>query len=138
MQQPILEAACLKVYINGQVLGWAANVQSAISTPARAIHGIDQSSPTEIIPTTYSVSCSIRVYRGRATGGAEGLGLISSGYNLLKQKYCTIEIVDRITDQVVNRFGSCLVSSQSWDISPKGLVTGTLSFTGIEFSTELG
>lgn len=132
----ILAGAHLKVYVNGQLLGVANGFNFAVRSPVRINRGIDQSTGSELIPTTYDVTGTIQVYRGRWQGGAEGLGMAAFGQKLLEQRYSTIEIVDIDSDAVVAKFIQCLVPSQSWEIRPKGLVVGNFSFEGLDYSNE--
>ena len=132
----VLAGAHLKVMVNGRLLGWTAGINYRIRTPVRRAQGIDSSLTFELMPTTYDVAGSMEVYRGRAQGGAEGLGMASFAKNLLLQKYSTIELVDRVSDQVVASFQKCLVSEQAWTVRPKSLVTGNFSFEGTGYSNE--
>lgn len=132
----IIASATLKVMVNGRLLGWAAGFNPHIRTPARRAQGIDTSQTYELMPTTYEVNGTLTVYRGRAQGGVEGLGMIAFARNLLLQKYNTIELLDRVTDVVVMRFDSCLITDQAWSIAPKGLVTGQVQFEGLGYTNE--
>lgn len=135
-QSQVLASAHLKCNVNGRLLGWTSGFHPRIRTPVRRAQGIDTALTFELMPTTYEVAGSMQVYRGRAQGGAEGLGMAAFARNLLLQKYCTIELLDRVTDLVVFKFGSCLITEQNWDISPKGLVVGQFAFEGCEYSNE--
>lgn len=102
----------------------------------KALGGIDTSLTFEIAPTTYEVSGSVQVLRGRLSGGLEGVGLIGFVKDLLRQKYSTIEMVDIQSGATIYRATGCMVEEQAWTTSPKGLVTGQFSFRGIEVSNE--
>jgi hypothetical protein len=132
----VLEGATVKVFVNGSLLGWAAGINLRIRTPVRQAHGIDSSTAFEAIPTTYSVTATMTVYRGRHSGGAEGAGLAASGENLLKQKYATIELVDRLSNAVIAKLTECMVTDQAWSYLPKQLVTGQISLDGINHQNE--
>jgi hypothetical protein len=132
----VIASAHLKVMVNGRLLGWAAGFRPRISTPVRKAQGIDTNLTFELMPATYDVSGTIQVLRGRAQGGAEGLGMAAFAKDLLKQKYCSIELLDRLSDQVVMKFVGCLITEQTWDVSPKGIVTGQFTFEGLDYSNE--
>lgn len=132
----ILAGAHLKCMVNGRLLGWTSGIHYRIRTPARRAQGIDSAVTFELMPTTYDVAGSMEVYRGRAQGGAEGLGMAAFAKDLLKQKYSTIELVDRLSGDVVASFSGCLVTEQSWDARPKSLVTGNFTFEGVGYSNE--
>lgn len=132
----IIAAAHLKVFVNGRLLGWTTGFMPQTRTPVKRASGIDTSLTFELMPTGYDVTGNMVIIRGRAQGGIEGLGMAAFAKNLLRQKYCTIELVDRLTDQVVMKFAGCMVTSQAWDVSPKGIVTGRISFEGLDYSNE--
>lgn len=132
----VLAGAHLKCMVNGKLLGWTTGFQPRISTPVRRAQGIDTNLSFELMSTTYSVSGSMQVFRGRAQGGAEGLGMTAFARDMLMQKYCTIEILDRVSDQVVMKLSGCVVTEQVWNVSPKGLVTGQFSFEALNYSNE--
>jgi hypothetical protein len=136
MWPSIIAAAHLKVYVNGRLLGWTTGFTPRISTPVRAAGGIDTSVTFELMPTTYAVSGTMEVLRGRGQGGAEGLGMAAFAKDLLKQKYSTIELVDRLSDAIMFKFVGCLVEDQGWEVTPKGLVRGRFSFQGLDYSNE--
>lgn len=132
----VVASAHLKVFVNGRLLGWSTGFQPRIRTPQRAAGGIDTSVTFELMPTTYEVSGTIDVLRGRAQGGAEGLGMAAFARDLLKQKYSTIELVDRASDQVMMKVVGAVIDEQSWSVAPKGIVTGRFSFVGLDWSNE--
>jgi hypothetical protein len=55
---------------------------------------------------------------------------------MLQQKYLTIELQDRISQDIVYRALQCEVDQQQWQINQKGLVVGTFNFRGLTFSNE--
>jgi hypothetical protein len=136
MQSKILASAHLKVLVNGRLLGWTSGFSPRVRTSVRPAMGIDNSTAIELIPTSYSVSGTMEVYRGRLQGGLEGLGMVAFAKDLLRQKYCTIEVVDRATDTTVFKIIGCTVTEQAWRVSPKALVSGTIQFEGLETSNE--
>jgi hypothetical protein len=129
-------AAHLKIYVNGSLMGWATGFQPRIQTPVRKAQGIDTLMTFELMPTGFSASGSLQIVRGRAQGGPEGLGMVAAAKDMLKQKYLTIEVVDRITDSIVFKFTGCTITDQTWMISPKGVVTGALTFEAINYSND--
>lgn len=136
MISQVLAGAHLKVMVNGRLLGWASSFAPRIRTAYRPAVGIDQSTVQEFIPGTYSVGGTMEVYRGRLQGGLEGLGMVAFARDMLRQKYCRIELVDRGTGTTVFRFENCVVTEQAWRVTPKGLVIGSIQFEGTEYSNE--
>ena len=134
----ILSGADIKVYINGSFLGWTQGVTYRSSTPVRAVHVVDQSTPAELIPTTLAVVFSMQVFRGRGQGSAEGLGLVPFGDEIVMQKYNSIELLDRETDTLVGHFVDCLVIEQNWNLMFKKMWMGNLTLQGRQYGNEAG
>jgi hypothetical protein len=127
----------VQCYINGVLLGYISGLpQWTIETDYREAREIDSNVPKELMPGTYRVSGAFQILRGRDTGGLEGAGMVASAEKMLLQKYLTIELVDRNTDQVIFRAKHCQVLRQTWSTAPKQLVTGTFSWVGTTFENE--
>lgn len=132
-----IAGAHLKVYVNGKLLGYATAVPAwNVRSEWGRLREIDSVMTRQMAPRVFEVSGVVQVLRGRATGGAEGAGLVASGENMLRQKYCTIEIQDRITQDLVYRALRCTIQQQQWKMDARGLVQGSFSFDGIAFSNE--
>ena len=56
--------------------------------------------------------------------------MVASAEKMLLQKYISVELVDRLTDETIFRAVQCQVTRQSWSIMPKQLVVGTFTWTG--------
>ena len=127
----------VKCYINGTLLGFITAVpQWVITTDQREAREIDSNIPAELMPGSYRVNGSFSILRGRDTGGLEGAGIVASAQNMLLQKYLTIELQDRLTDQMVFRAVNCAVLRQSWSIAPKQIIQGTFDWVGTVFENE--
>jgi hypothetical protein len=132
-----IAGAHLKCYINGKLLGYVMAVPAwNISTDWAELREIDNPVANQLAPRTYSVSGTIQILRGRSTGGLEGAGLVPSADAMLRQKYLTVELQDRITQDIVYHAAFCQVIQQQWSVNAKGLTTGTFNFKGISFSNE--
>jgi hypothetical protein len=138
MAQPFSVAgAHLKCFVNGKLLGYVMAVPAwVVQSDWGELREIDSVLARQLSPRMYAVSGTIQILRGRSTGGAEGAGLVPSAEAMLRQKYLTIEIQDRISQDIVYRALRCQVINQQWQITVKGLVTGTLNFRGISFANE--
>jgi hypothetical protein len=132
----VLEAASLKVYVNGDFLGWTNGISHRASLPVRELYQVDSSIPAELVPTVLNLTCTLQVYRGRGQGGAEGMGVVPFGEEIVKQKYNVIEVLDRSTDVVVDRYIDCLVLEQQWNLMPKSIWQGTITFRARVSSNE--
>lgn len=132
-----IAGAHLKAFVNGKLLG------IVMSIPVWNIHSnwselreIDSVVARQLTPRSYSCTGTVEILRGRSTGGLEGAGLVPTAEVMLRQKYLTIEIQDRISQDIIFRALLCQVDSQQWKIDAKGLVTGTFSFKGITHNNE--
>lgn len=129
--------AHLKVYINGKLLGYVTAVPAwNVRSEWGRLRELDNVMTRSFAPRVYEVSGVLQVLRGRATGGAEGAGLVASGENMLRQKHATIEIQDRVTQDLVFRGLMCTIQQQQWKMDARSLVVGTFSFDGVAFSNE--
>lgn len=127
----------VKCYVNGRLLGYITGMpQWTIDTDYRPALEIDSNVPRELMPGQFRVAGAFSILRGRDTGGLEGAGMVASGQKMLLQKYLTIELVDRLTDQTIFRATKCQVTRQAWTAAPKQLVTGTFTWLGIAFENE--
>lgn len=127
----------VKCFINGALLGYVTAVPRwSISTGQREAREIDSNIPAELMPGVYRVSGTFTVLRGVDTGGLEGAGMVASAKDMLLQEYLTIELQNRLTDQVIFRATGCAVLNQTWSISPKALIQGSFEWVGMTFHNE--
>lgn len=133
----VVVGAHVTCYINGQPYGRASQFSFRSMTPRKAIYGLDSMDPYELAPTTTKVTGTLRIYRTVGDGGAEGGGLTVPYEDLPREKYFTVQLIDRGSDKVLFQAELCSVVSQSWDVPMKGVVSGTLEFEAISWSNEL-
>lgn len=138
MGQPFsLAGAHLKVFINGKLLGYVMGAPAwNVRHEWGRLRELDNLLTRELAPRLFEVSGTMQVLRGRSTGGLEGAGLVPTAEAMLRQKLLTIEIQDRITQDIVYRAIRCTIQQQQWKMDAKGLVTGTFNFDGITFANE--
>lgn len=125
------------LYINGQALGIATSFDFTSDTSRKEIRGIDVPYPQELGATTVSVSGNIGLLRLALDSGAQGYGLISPQIDVSKEKYISILLVDRVLDTVVFQCDFANITSERWSVPSKGIITGTLSFSGIIWNNSL-
>lgn len=132
-----IAGAHLKVYVNSQLLGYVIGTPTwNVRSEWGRLRELDSVLTRQLAPRFYEVSATIQVLRGRSTGGLEGAGLVPTAEAMLRQKYLTIEIQDRITQDIVYRAVQCAVQQQQWQMNARGIVTGTFNFDGITFANE--
>jgi hypothetical protein len=133
----IVVGAHAKAYVNGQFWGNVRRFRFRILSTHREQRGLDSLLPFELIPTSYSVSGSMEMYRQHGDGGLEGKGLMASSTDLPREKYVTFTLVNRLTDEILFRTDMMKFTDQDWDVPAKGVVNGRAAFVGIGCRTSL-
>lgn len=134
----VIPSGSVNVYVNGKPFGRCVGFTFKSATAKREIHGIDSLDPYELAATTASISGSMTIVRTVADGGAEGAGMTVTYEDLPREKYFSIMLVDRgANDTVLFQADECSVSSQSWNVPAKGVVTGTVEWSAISWSNEV-
>ena len=126
----------LIVYINGDVFGVASGLEYEMSYDRRPIRGIDSLFPFELAPAGGMLSGSISCFRLHSDAGLEGRGIAARDYRISRERYFSLQIVDRITDEVILQSDACAVSTQRWSLDTHNVVRGSFSFQGIGWSNE--
>lgn len=124
-------------YVNGARFGRVTSVIWKSATPRKAIYGLDSVDPHELAPTTTRISFTVNLLRTIGDGGAEGAGMAANYEDLPREKYFTMQLVDRSTDTVLFQAQYCSVTMQSWSIPIKDKVTGVLEAEAITWSNEV-
>lgn len=133
----VVVAAHIICYINGQRFGRLSHFSFRSVTQRRALYGLDSVDPNELAVTQTKISGNMKVFRTIGDGGAEGAGMASAYEDLPREKYFTIQLVERGSDQIIFQAEMCACISQSWDIPAKGVVSGTIDFEAISWSNEI-
>jgi hypothetical protein len=128
--------AQLKVIINGQLVAETRGFDYTVSYAQKGIDGIDTLLAFEQAPGMVGVSGSVSFYKLRFLGGLEGRGIVPTFNSATQQKYCVIQVMDRLLTTEILRIERVTVSSQSVSIKAKDIVTGSFSFSGIIMSTD--
>lgn len=136
MESRVVTGARVRVYINGRLLGRVWKFNFSANTPVDPIQGIDSSLPYELAPTVSHITGTLALYRLAGDGGIEGPGMAAIVQDILKQKYFTLMVVERVTDTVIFRADQCMVTMQNWDVAAAGRMNGTVQFQGIAWNNE--
>jgi hypothetical protein len=134
----ILIAARVLCYINGRLVGRVTGFSYAGLTPHKEARGVDDPTVQEFMPTTIGVNGTITLLRTLGDGGAQGAGLTVPQNIVSKQKYFTLVLVERETDQTIFKATECVANSESWNIMAKQIVAGTVNFSGRIYTNEAG
>ncbi len=126
----LVVGAHVVVYVNNRLFGRVAELDWSSMTPRKAHHTIDTLEAVELMPLSATVNGTIQVYRLHQDGGVEGAGMVAHFQNVAQEKYFSIMVVDRLTDDVLFQSDRCAVTSQHWK-NGRGYVMGTISFDGL-------
>lgn len=126
-------------YVNGNVYSVVTELTWQVSTNSKAIYGLDQLTPFEIFSQRSAISGSMRVFRTRQDGGAEGWGMTPTEHNLSNERYFYLQILDRgALYSPILEIPKCKLTSQSWRAVSRGIIEGTITFEGVEWFNEAG
>src|SRR5690242_13500671 len=112
-----LHGARILCYINGKLFGRVTSFSWTSSTPRKKIHTIDIPHAVELATTTSDVTWQMTVLRTVNDGGSQGIGMATTGPNVSKEKYFTILLLDRGTDQTLFRADACMTDNESWTVA---------------------
>lgn len=133
----VITGAMVLCYINGTRFGRVSGFSFKSLTPRKPLYGLDSIEPHELAPTISRCSGTLRLYRTTGDGAAQGAGMAASFDDLPREKYFTIQLIDRGTDKVLFQAQHCSVVSQSWDHLAKGIITGSVEFEAISWANEV-
>lgn len=132
----VVVAPQVVAYINGKRVGRVFSFRWSSDTPRKSINGLDQLTPQELAPTSARCSGSVGILRTVMDGGIEGLGMTAHSSQVVREKYFSLTLVDRLTDTILFRADKCSVINQSWDVAEKGVVRGMVNWEALEWSNE--
>lgn len=133
----LVQSASVLCMVNGRPYGVVTAFQWNSTTPKKEFYGLDSVDPFEIGATITKITGTISVYRTNGDGGAEGWGLATTYDDLSREKYFSLMLVDRATDRVLFQADYCSVTSQAWNVPPKGVITGQIQFTALTWNNEV-
>lgn len=132
----IIAAARILVVINGNLYGRCGSISWNVANPKKSIRSVDSPFVQEYAPTTLEVTGSMTIYRLINDGGLEGAGISAPMIDQSREKYVTIQLIERETDTTLLQINQAAIQGQSWNAVAKGLLMGQFSFTGIIFTNE--
>lgn len=137
MPSIVLAGAHVVLAVNGRVVGRVVSFRWTRRRSVRRVQGIDQIVASELVPGPVVVAGQIGIIRTRRDGGAEGAGFIPPTPDLTREQYVSLMLRDRTSDTVVVRVDQALIESEGWQAEVKNIISATLSFEGIDLSTEV-
>ena len=123
--------------INGTILGRVRGLDFGAAAPRKPVYGIDSLTPQELLTTTVKISGRIRLYRTVADGGAEGAGVVAGLPDLTRERYFSIQLIERGSDTVIFEAWHCSCTNQTWSVPDRGIIEGTVDFEALDFRNEL-
>lgn len=139
-QADVMTGACVRLLVNGKVVGVGTSITIQRDLGVKPIIGIDQVTPQEIAVTgPYIVRGQITGLRTRATAGFDGLQIINASTlgDYFNQKYVTLELVDRKTNITFAKVNKVIFNTDTMTVQARQVVTITASFIGTFLTTEI-
>lgn len=133
----VVASAAVICHVNGKPYGRVRDFQFTSGTPRKVQYGLDSTEPYELIPTTTKVVGRLTLFRTSGDAGAEGAGMTSRYEEFPREKYFSLMLIERGSDTTLFEARYCSVTSQTWTVPEKGIVTGTIEFEALDWSNEL-
>lgn len=137
MRAQSVVSAGIICYINGKPYGRVRDFSFESTTGKKPQYGLDTLEPYELIPTNTRVTGRMTLQRTVGDAGAEGAALTVRFEDLPRERYFSVQLVERVSDTLIFEAKYCAVTRQAWTVPEKGIVTGTVEFEAIDWSNEL-
>lgn len=137
MRAQTIVSAGIIVYLNAKPYGRVKDFAFESVTGKKAQYGLDSLEPYELIPTSTKVTGHMTIVRTIGDAGAEGAAITARFEDLPRERYFTIQLVERVSDTLLFEARYCSVTRQAWNVPEKGMVTGTVEFEALDWSNEL-
>lgn len=129
--QNVITGAGITLKINNTVVGWATQIGYSRSQNVKTIYELDNPIPVEHSPTVYDVSGSVSGIKIRdVTLDNQGVLNLQSANDIFRQRYITIEVIDRSTGKTMFTVVDCMVVGDSWSVGAKGTASLNFNFKG--------
>ena len=132
----VLSGARVLAYVNGKLLGRVTSFSWSSSTPRKSIRCVDIATPVELAATTVETTWQMGVVRSMGDGGMQGAGIVANQVNVIREKYFTLLLIERLSQLPVFQADLCQTDGEQWSITPKGLMAGTVSGKSITWTNE--
>jgi hypothetical protein len=134
----LIGAPQVVVFINGQPFGKCTSFQWTSLTPHVEEETVDVMFPVELKPVRTKVAFQMGVLRLIADGGMQAAGLVPQQQHLSRERYFTVQLIERKTGTTLFSSTMNVVDSESWSVRPKGLLEGTVVCKGVTWVNEAG
>ena len=141
MLPQVISGARALVSLNGTPYAAGYVLDYSFDTSTYPIHSVDDPLPQELVPDKISVSMSVRIFRTpdndpvqqKLALPADPAGITSVDLGYTQFRYITVELRDSVTDAVILYVPRAMVTRRSGSVASEGLLSETLSLTGIGF-----
>lgn len=130
--QRTIAGSHIKIYINGDVYNEAQQLSYTMDYGEEPIYGIDSVFPQEIKVTRVSIQGTISGLRVANSNGLQGYGARPKIMDSHFAPYISIRIVDRRTGEDIILIPYARVTNEKTDVSAKGVMKTSFSFTGLQ------
>lgn len=135
-QSRLITSARLLVYINGRLFGRCNSFSINSVTPIKEIETIDVQFPLELAVARVRVGWTMGVLRTIGDGGLQGAGVIAPQAVLSRQRYFTLQIVERQSGLTFFQSVYNMAGSEDWNVVVKQIVAGSVTGSGILWTNE--
>jgi len=130
--------ARIRVYVNGTSYGNVRSVRVREISNSQNRYGLDSSMPFDLIPLTNSADFTIESYLliGEAGTGLQGVDIMPPPALSQSGQYASIILLSTIDQAIIFRSDTCSVISVDSDIPARGLVTRTINFKTLDWTSD--
>jgi hypothetical protein len=132
--QKVAVGAGVLLFVNGKLYAKIIDFTYESETPVTEENGVDTGEPFELIPAPTRVSGTLTLLRIIGDAGLEGSGITTAFERIPEEKYVTLQLIDRVTKQVLFQCDSAKIVRQSWQHPAKGMVRGSAQFRGVTWA----
>jgi len=130
--QRTIAGAHVKLYINGSVYSEVRQISYTIDYGEEPIYGIDSVFPQEIKITRISIQGTVSGLRLANSNGLQSKNLRPGIRDSMFAPYISIRLFDRRTGEDIIFIPHARITNEKVDVSAKGIMTSTFSFTGLQ------
>lgn len=128
----------ITVFVNGFSYGNVRSIRIREITNSQRRYGLDSPMPFDLIPLTNSADFTIECYLliGEAGTGLQGVEIMPPPALSQSGQYASIILVSNRDQAIIFRSDTCSVVSVDSDIPARGLVTRTINFNTLDWTSD--
>jgi len=129
-----ITAAGVLVYVNNLPMGTLTGLSYSSSTPRKAVYKIDAIDPVELMTTQTKTSVSLSLVKTLGDNGIEGQGMTTYYDALLREKYFSIKVIDRVAGFVLYSANYCSIQNQQWSMQARNIIQGSIQLEALDWT----